>query len=58
METTEIIEKPVEIITDRLKRNYLRNGKTAPAGVKVYTSEKSGKQYMMKILGTKNYIME
>ena len=59
METIESPEAITVVVNPvRLKRNYLRNGKTAPAGVKVYTSEKSGKQYVMKIIGTKNYIME
>ena len=62
VETTPEVET-VEVETTpevglRLKRNYLRNGKVAPVGVKVFTSEKSGKTYIMKIIGTKTYVME
>ena len=56
VETTPEVET-VEVGV-RLKRNYLRNGKVAPVGVKVFTSEKSGKTYIMKIIGTKTYVME
>lgn len=38
----------------RWKRKYLRNGKQAPEGAKVFTNSVSGKQYYLKEIGKKN----
>jgi len=59
VETTPVADTPqitIVVETPRFKRHYLRNGKTAPEGATVFTTEKSGKQYYLKEIGkTKGY---
>ena len=53
------VEVPIVKTSIRIKRCYstLRNGKTAPEGATVFTSDK-GKQYYIKVIGEDRYITE